>query len=245
MTVYQMAFAVRSVKVNLTALVSAEARNTIFKIEDGVFASQILFHNSERDSRRGCGIVIDPVRLLLEILLICCVDIAKSLRVAVDEREPRRLYLDHQAVTGTNRMQRVRKSELHFGHFSGLEWLVLLEAIPELATEDIPSDELLVAAHLYLGGVRIEVGEVIRINIDHLHDPIGIGTGSGDVEFHLYWTCDCQIVLHDAGLVDEHIGATRGEALIGRHIFLGHTNRRFVDVWDWLCRVTDILICQG
>src|SRR5687767_2093574 len=73
--------------------------------------NQSLYH-THGDPRGVFAVAVDAVRLLLEVLLARTVDVAERLRVAVHQREPRRLHLHHQPMARPERVVHIGKREL-------------------------------------------------------------------------------------------------------------------------------------
>src|SRR6185312_4443753 len=61
---------------------------------------RLLFQHPHCDLRRVLVVAVDAVRLLLEGRFVRRVNVAEGLRVAIDQREPRALHLDHDPVAG-------------------------------------------------------------------------------------------------------------------------------------------------
>src|SRR5205809_3295713 len=83
--------------------------------------------------RTGLRRAIDPLRCLLKIFFARLVNVAKLLGVAVHQREPRALYLHHDAMTAPEGVIRIRQDPFDFRHFSWFKRLGFREAGAELA----------------------------------------------------------------------------------------------------------------
>ena len=123
----------------------------------------------------------------------------------------------------------VGHGEIHFGHLAGRECLGLLPAVAELSAHRLAAKQLLVAAHaqrrridhpLARRAACVRVGIVIRINIDQLHDEIGICSRRRYFELWRDRTGNGYIFRQRVGLVDEHVLPCRGEPLVIDHIAL-------------------------
>src|SRR6185437_116154 len=93
----------------------------------------------------------------------------EGLRIPVIEREPARLDLDHDAVPRQKDMVRGGQIELVEQRLVGRNRFGRFEALAIPAAEDVHGDRQLVAAH---GRV---VAHLVRVDIDHLHHPVGVG----------------------------------------------------------------------
>jgi hypothetical protein len=62
---------------------------------------------------------VDTLSRFLKISLASPVDVNELLRIAIDEREPRTLDLDHDAVALFERMVHVREDKLHLSYLVG------------------------------------------------------------------------------------------------------------------------------
>src|SRR6266516_6789336 len=109
---------------------------------------------------------IDPLGCLPKIFLARLVNVAKLLRVAVHEREPRALHLHHDAITAPEGVIRIRQDPFDSGHFSRFKRFGLREAVAEFAPHDFASDQLLIAALLNARSVRSGVWIVAGVNVD-------------------------------------------------------------------------------
>src|SRR5882724_12037511 len=99
-------------------------------------------------------------------------DVHKGLRVAIHEREPGALHMDHEAMTPAEGVKHIRHGEFNFRGLSGFEGRGLLEAVAEFAAENIAPHELLIAAHPNMSGIWIRIGKIIGVNVYDFHDPI-------------------------------------------------------------------------
>jgi hypothetical protein len=52
------------------------------------------------------------------------------------------------------------------------------------------------------------------VDVDQLHDPVGVALGDRAPELGLERACDDEVLLEHGQLVDEDIRAARGEALV-------------------------------
>ena len=73
------------------------------------------------------------------------------LRVAVDDGEPRTLYLNHQPVAGEEGVRHVVKGIFHRRDAVRRESLRAVEALAITATEELAANHQLVAAHRIAG----------------------------------------------------------------------------------------------
>ena len=125
---------------------------------------------------------MNAVRGFAEVLRFGRRYIYERLRVAVNQREPGALHLNHDAMAAAERVKDVGNREFDFSDFAGLEWLWLLEAVAEFATKNVAANELLVTAHGNMSGVWIRVGEVACVNINELDDPISVRAARRNVQ---------------------------------------------------------------
>src|ERR1035437_3535605 len=110
-----------------------------------------------------------------EIRLAGGVDVHKGLGIAVYQGEPGALHLNHDTVSAAESMQNVRHSELNLADLARFEWFRLLEAVPELAAENVAPHKLLITSHVDMRRVWVRVGKVPGINIYEFDHPIGVG----------------------------------------------------------------------
>src|SRR5262249_48160179 len=90
----------------------------------------------------------------------------KSLRIAVIEREPSRLDLHHDAMTGQEYVIGGRKGELVKHRLARSESFRRLQAFPITTAEDVGRDHQLVSAHARLSR------DLVGINFDYFDHPI-------------------------------------------------------------------------
>ncbi len=104
----------------------------------------------------------------------------------------------------------------------GLEGLRRLVAVAEAGAEELAANQLLVLSQMHVLRVGFVVREIGGVDIDEFDDEIRIGAGSGDEEFGLERTGDGDVFGERRGLVDEHVGAAAGLALIVGHVLARH-----------------------
>ena len=91
---------------------------------------------------------VDPLRGFLKVLSPRFGNFHELLRIAVHQRKPRTLHMNHNPVSATERMVDIRQLEFDLLHFARRERLGLFETLSELAPEGLAANELLIAAHL-------------------------------------------------------------------------------------------------
>ena len=134
-------------------------------------------------------------------------------------------------------MRHVRHGELDNGDFARLERLGFRHAVAEFAAERFAAHQLLVATHPHAGRVRFRIRKIVGVDVDQLHDPVRVGAGGAHMQFDFDRPRDVHILLQHIPLVDEHIGAAPGEALVGGHIFIVHADDSFLHIRHGLGRV--------
>src|SRR5665647_2188055 len=102
----------------------------------------------------------------VEIRLAGGGDIHKGLGIAVHQGKPGALHLNHDAVAAAESMQNVRHGKLNLADLARLEGFRFLEAVPELAAENVATHKLLITSHVDMRRVWVRVGKVPGINID-------------------------------------------------------------------------------
>jgi hypothetical protein len=114
--------------------------------------------------------VVNPLHRFLVIGGLGPKDVRyKCLRIAIVEREPARLYLHHDAVTGEEDVVCRRQSELIKQRLIGRDRFGVGQALAIAAAKDIGGNHQLIPAQFRIGC------DFIGINIDHLHDPVRVG----------------------------------------------------------------------
>ena len=88
------------------------------------------------------------------------------------------LHLHHDPMAGAERVVDVLHGERYRRRLARRERLRLLEAVAELAAHHVAAHQLLIAAHAHAGRVRVRIGIIVGIDVDQLHDPVGIGARS-------------------------------------------------------------------
>src|SRR5438105_5011721 len=92
--------------------------------------------------------------------------------------------------------------------FISRNWFRRLEALPKPSAKNIHRDAELITAHIGL------CRNLVRIDINHFHDPIRISTaGCGD-EIHDWLAADLDRLSQDVRDKRKHVGTARGFALI-------------------------------
>src|SRR5208282_3731390 len=102
-------------------------------------------------------------------------DVHKRLGIPIYEREPGALHLNHDTMAAAESVENVRHSELNLADPARLERFRFLEAVAELATENVAAHQLLIPSHANMGRVWVRVGKVPGVHIYEFDHPIGIG----------------------------------------------------------------------
>jgi hypothetical protein len=129
------------------------------------------------------GAIIEAVRGRLKIRLVRLKDVGHVLLgVAVDERKPRALYLHHEPVAGTERVQQVLQRNGHGRDLTRYKGPGLTETLTETAAHDFGAHQLLVAAQVHARRRARVVWRVVGLHVDDFHDPVGVGAGGGNLQ---------------------------------------------------------------
>ena len=131
----------------------------------------------------------------MKIFWFCRRDIYERLRVAIHQREPGALDLHHDTVPAPECVEYVGHGEPDRGGFARFERLRFLEAVSELSAEHVSTHELLIVPHANACRIGIRIGEIPRIHINKLEDPIGIRAGGRNAQACLDWTRNREIFL--------------------------------------------------
>src|SRR5205823_12290630 len=126
--------------------------------------------------------MINPLRRLFEIGIFGAVNIHEGLWIAIDQRKPRALDLDHHAMAAAKGVIAILHGESYRSWLVGRKRLRLFQAVAEFAAHHVAADELLKTAHVHPGRVRIGIGIIARADIDHFYDPTGTGAGPRDLQ---------------------------------------------------------------
>ena len=119
--------------------------------------------------------VIETLRCLDEIIRFCLEDITEFLWVAIHQREPTTLDLNHDSMSAAEAVIGIGQGKEYFRRLIRLERFWLFKTVTELASNHIAPHELLIAAHLNLPGVVFRVREIIRVNINQFDNPVAVG----------------------------------------------------------------------
>ena len=68
------------------------------------------------------------------------INVAKRLRIAIEQRKPSALDLHHHAMAGPERVTHIRKGPLKLSDLSGFEWFWFVITFAELASERLTAD---------------------------------------------------------------------------------------------------------
>ncbi len=192
---------------------------------------------------------VDAHRCRLEVRLGRRVDVRhERLRIAIDEREPGALHLNHQPVAFLERVKDVLQLIVDRRGLAGHEWLWRDVSVAPARAKDIALHELLEARELLArerrdGGRNVGVRRhAVRIDVDHLDDEVGVGAGGRDLERHADLSGEREIVLERRRLIDEHVGTRRGEALILGRIVAEVSERQRVRVRHRLGRIAHVAV---
>src|SRR4029453_12857550 len=88
----------------------------------------------------------------------------ERLRVAVHERKPRGLDLNHDPVTLLKRVVHVRKFECDLRHLSRAHWFGLLVAAAEAGAKRLSAYEHLIAGGPEVGRIRLDIFRIVWVN---------------------------------------------------------------------------------
>src|SRR5215468_259131 len=133
---------------------------------------------------------INALRGLLKVLRPRLWNINKLLRIAINQREPRTLDLNHHPMSAPERVINIGHLEVDRGWLIRRHRLGLFKAVAELSAKRLAVHQLLITAHLYsVGRNRLVYRRgrshrswiVARVDVNQLHDEIGIGPGSRNV----------------------------------------------------------------
>ena len=159
--------------------------------------------------RRGTLRAVDALHRRDVVLVLRLEDILDVLlRVAVDDREPCALHLDHDLVALLEDMVLVNQVNVELGHPVRDERLRLLEALVVAAAEHLAGDHELVAAHARL------VGVLVGVDVDELDDPVAVGPRGRGEEAREDLARDGHVRAERLGLPAEHVGPVVDEALV-------------------------------
>ncbi len=160
------------------------------------------------EMRRHLAGVVDALGRFLEIRLLGAVDVDKCLGVAVDQREPGALDLDHDLVTGAEGVGDVLQREIDRRRpgweTNGSGFDRLLRNLPRITS---PRTSCWKPPNL----TPDCVGVVVGIDVDQLDDPVGIGPGRRNEEPGLDRAGDRDILGELITLVDQDIGPAGGD----------------------------------
>ncbi len=114
--------------------------------------------------------MINPLRGLLVVSRRCPEDARhERLRIAIVQREPARLHLDHDPVSREKHVVRGRQREAVQQRPVGRDRSGRLEAFPISTAEDVGRDHQLITAECRLSG------HLVGVHVDHLHHPVRVG----------------------------------------------------------------------
>ena len=121
------------------------------------------------------GRMVNSVGGLDEIGLIGIKDVVdKFLGIAVDERKPTALYLDHNAVAVFEGVQHVLQRQFNIGNLARGEGFRFVEVVAIAPAKHLAADHLLVMPHADVGWIVGIVWMIARINVYQLDHPVCI-----------------------------------------------------------------------
>jgi len=132
----------------------------------------------------------------------------EGLWIAVVEREPAGLHLNHNAVAGQKNVVCGWQGELVEEGLAGGDWLGVFEALAVAAAEDVGGDHELVAPHLWLAGY------FVGVDVDDFDDPVGVGSAGGGDEIGDGLAADLYRSGEGVGGEDGDVSAPGGFALV-------------------------------
>src|SRR5580700_10157658 len=95
--------------------------------------THLRMHNQHSDSRGSALRSINPLGSRTEIRRLGVRDVNEGLRIQVGEREPRALYLHHDAMSAAKGVVDIRHLEADLFLLSGNEGLGMFKALAELS----------------------------------------------------------------------------------------------------------------
>src|SRR5713101_1451197 len=105
-------------------------------------------HKQEFNHRSIRPANINPLSSLHEVRGSRGSNVHELLRIAVGQREPGALNLNHDSMSRAESVSHIRKLELDVIRLTGIEGYGLFEALAILAAERLAANQLLIAAHL-------------------------------------------------------------------------------------------------
>src|ERR1700754_2386078 len=105
----------------------------------------MLLQHRQHDRGRMCRIVIDPDRRFLKIRSTAGLNVYKSLGIAIDQREPAALHLDHDPVSLFKGMSDLVHVVFYLRCLPRNQRFGLFPAVTKLTPEDLRSDKALIA----------------------------------------------------------------------------------------------------
>ncbi len=88
------------------------------------------------------------------------------LRVAVDQRKPAALHVDHDAMPFLERVTNVLKRKIDLGNFAGHERFRFFITVSKPAANDFAANHLLESGKVQTGLRTFNKGMIVRVNVD-------------------------------------------------------------------------------
>ena len=153
-------------------------------------------------------IVIDPDRRFLKVRFVAGWNVYKCLGIAIDQREPAALDLDHKPMTFPEAVIDLVEIDVEGFGFIWRKGFWFFEAVAETTAKYLHGNGQLKAAHRHTLSVDI------RVNVDELDHEIGVRAGSAGDEMGGDRTCDGKIFRQGIGSETHDVRAAAYKALI-------------------------------
>src|SRR5215510_9528655 len=139
-----------------------------------VSLSFLRLQHADLQMRREFRRTIDPLRGLLEVLVLRLIDVHELLRIAINQREPCALDVDHYPMALLECVIDVGHREGNVSSFARLHRLRLRPTLAVLRAHRLATHQHLIAVH--------RIGLFFGEDVDQLDDEVGVRARSRSVE---------------------------------------------------------------
>ena len=127
------------------------------------------------------------------------------LRIAIDKWEPRALHVYHNTMSSFERVQHIPQFKGNLGNLIGFERLGLFITFPETSPKYFRANQGLLSRFFF---------QIVRIDVDQLHNPIRIRSSSRNKEIGPDSSRQRNILLENVCLIHQYIRSPGSKSLV-------------------------------
>jgi len=176
----------------------------------------------------------------LEVFFLGVENITELLGIAVDDRKPGALDVNHNPMSFLEAVAFIAEVKFDFSHQVGHERFWLFEAVSVLAADNFACQKHLEVSHSHIAGIELVVGSISGVDIDQLYDPVCICSCCGNMQTGDNGTGNGNVFSKDIGLIDQDVRTAPGKPLILDHPEMSLVSSDFRGPGDRFVGIADV-----